>query len=417
MKRIRIAAAVICAALLPHASEAFPCRTGFGAIEVPALEGFTPGDSVVKKGISRTMKAIGGQSGKVACVLVHESEIGSEEGFSELISISQTSIEAAVSDADFRVIVETTRAQIDALSTQVIRGFRFGGFQVGDGYYCNTLETGVSEAGDGATYALMGGVLLGGRLFSFVAHSATAHDAAARDAWKARSLGWIGRLRAANARGFIVADPVRPPISTTPNIDGYTLAGVSLERLERARTRDAGVASAIDAKFEHPKSMVATNAAPGALMAFARVVDGYEFRVEICETPLGADLDAALDGFARLGKDDAENAAATLAPRLVAQAYGAGREVFRTGATAVDGRNALWADTWQPAPAGWAGSAPAVRTIWVQADGLRAFALRFSLRDTLTPIVPAADLSHLNLAMLKVKDSVRFQNKKQFKKR
>lgn len=417
MNRIPTAAAILCAALAPLVSEAFPCRTVFGALEVPALEGFVSGDSVVKKSISRTMKAIGGQGGKVACVLVHEAEIGSDDGFSELISLSQTSIEDAISDADFRAIAETTRTQIDALSAQVIRGFRFGGFQTGDGYYCNTLETGVTEAGDGATYALMGGVVLGGRLFSFVAHSSTAHDAAARGAWAALALGWIGRLRAANARGFIVSNPASPPVSTVPNIDGYTLAGVSLERMERARTRDAGGASAIDAKFEHPKSMVATNATPGALMAFARIVDGYEFRLEVCETRLDAGLDAALDGFARLGKDDAENAAASLAPRLVAQAYGDGREILRTGATEVDGRNALWADTWLPAPKGASGSAPAARTIWVQADGLRAFALRFSLRDTLTPIVPAADLPHLNLAMLKVKDSVRFQNRKQFKKK
>lgn len=406
--------------LLANGVLAFPCRTPYGAFEVVGLDGFVAGNAQVRKNIQRTRKAIGSHDGKVVCVLVRSEEVGNKDGFSELISISPTSIDVPLSDEDFDQVAETTRTQIEGLHDQVIRGLVFGGFSRGRSYYYNTMEMLKAENGNDTAFTLMGGVLIGHRLFSFVAHSSAVHTAEQRQAWTSTIVNWLERLLAANANGFLASDPWNPPMATVANIDTYALAGVTLERTVRERTPKVDGADAIDAKFEHPKSIVEATPSPGATQAFARDVDDFEFRIEIGETRFDATLDAALDLFANAKKKEAEEMAQALATQLVladGDADAGKRKIFATGIFEVDGRNAVWADTWRPAPPGAKGSALATKTVWVQADGGRAFSLRFTLRDQLTSLVPVADLQHFNVSMMKIADSVRFQNKKQFKKR
>lgn len=414
-KFIKFAFLLLLALLQSGGALAFPCRTDFGLVEVPGTQGFTPGDNVVRKIIQRTKKAIGGQNGKVVSVLVREEERNEKGNFSELISLSQTSIEAEITAADFAQIVEATRKQISELSEQALKGMRFGGFQSGDGYYCNTLDIFVDGAPNAeAAYTIMGGVFLRGHLYSVVAHTAAAHSNADRAAWMKKCTDWIQSLVAANRAAL----PKTPLLASIPNIDDYALAGLALEKTERVRTKGRGGPDALDVRIEHPKSMKEVAAPPGVLVAVEREVDGYAFRMEVGETRFDAALDAALDALAAAKGDTASAMAAELAQRLAAaDAPGATSPILATGILPVDGRNAVWRDTWRPAQAGDPDSGRAVKTVWLQAADCRALKIEFTLRDKVTPLVPVADMAHFNMVMVHSAGDTSIQNKKQFKKK
>jgi hypothetical protein len=423
MQKKSVSLFLVLAALLCGNAAAFPCRTDFGLVEVPHLDGFAPGDNIVKKAIQRTKKSIGGADGKVSCVFVRAEEMpengkGRRE-YSEMFSLSQTSIEAPISHEDFALIAAASREQLESLRQQNVNGLAFGDFMQGDGYYCNTLEI---FAQDG-TYAftVMGGVYLNNHLYSLVSHSSTATGTAQKNALLDKTLDWTKRLVAANAHGGPAASGSAPIFSTVPNINDYSLLGTTLESTSRARVKTSKGSDMIEAKFEHPKSRAETAPAFGGTLAFARTLDGYEFRVEAGLTHYDASLDAALDAFAAAKGNEREAMAANLAERLAAadRAEGkvSGKNTFATGTMEIAKHGAIWRDSWRPAAAGTQGSGAATKTIWVQADGQRAFRLEFSLRDTATPLVPVADLPHLNVAMTKIAMSVSFPDKKQFKKR
>ena len=157
---------------------------------------------------------------------------------------------------------------------------------------------------------------------------------------------------------------------------------------------------------------------PGALLAFERLIDNFAFRLEVGETRIDADLDADLDAFAAASPEAAQAAAAALADRLAqADAPGSSSPAISSGILEIAKRRAVWRDSWRPAAPGDTASGPATKTLWLQADGLRALRVEFSLRDTITPLIPMADLAHLNGVMSKTATSVSIQNKRQFKKR
>lgn len=414
---LKCAILALLAIFLTSGAFAFPCRTSFGLVEIPGTPGFAPGDNVVKKIIQRTKKALGGQNGKVVSVLVREEELGQQSGYTEMVSLSQTSIEVELSESDFEQIVAGTRAQILSLSGQSLQGMKFGGFQAGNNYYCNTLEIhaeGAAGAEAASAFTVMGGVLIKRHLYSIVAHTSHARDEASRNAWVGRCKQWIEKLVAENGKSSPASSA--PILATVPNVDDYAMAGLALEKTERVRTKGRGGPEALDVRIEHPKSMKEVAAPGGTLLALERVVDGYAFRMEASETHYDAALDAALDAFAAAKGDAAKAMAAQLAPRLAA-ADGEATVTLDTGVLAVDGRNAVWRDTWRPAPPGASGSGCAVKTLWLQADGCRAFKMEFTLRDTTTPLIPVADLKHFNAIMAKTASETTIQNKKQFKKK
>lgn len=415
-------AALAVAALLSGDLSAFPCRTDFGLIEVPELEGFLPGGNSVKKAIQRTKRAMGGADGKVSCALVRKEELPAQEKghheYSEMFSISQTSIEVPISGDDFAQIATATREQIEPLRDQNLNGLRFGDFMQGVGYYCNTLE--IFAADGSRAFTVLGGVYLCGHLYSLVSHSSTARTEEQHKAFLAKTLDWTKRVVAANAHGGPAASGKGPLFSTVPNINDYSLLGATLESTSRARTKSGDGAEMIESKFDHPRSMEETAPIFGGTMAFARLFDGFEFRVEVGQTRFDAALDGAFDAFSVAKGDDAVALAAPLAERLAAADRAEGRfsgaETFATGAMEIAKRNAVWRDSWRPV-SGSKGSGAAIKTIWIQADGLRAYRMEFSLRDTQTPLVPIADMPHLNVSMVKIASSLSFTDKKQFKKR
>lgn len=426
MRKTATNAILAIAALLCGEAVAFPCRTDFGLVEVPVLDGFLPGDNAVKKAIQRTKRSIGGTDGKVSCVFVPKGELD-ENGkkikgrreYSQMFSISQTSIEAPISQEDFSLVAAATSEQLEALRRENVPGLRFGDFLQGDDYYFNTLEI---FAIDGSyAFTVMGGVRLNTHLYAVVSHSSTAKDETQKRVFLEMTLKWTKLLLEANASGGPAATGNKPLFSTVPNINDYSLLGTTLESTSRARTRSDKNPETIDAKFEHPRSMEATAPLFGGTLAFARTFDGYEFRVETGQTRYDAALDAALDSLAVAKGDAAATMAAPLAERLAAadraEGRASGTETFATGTMEIAGRNAVWRDSWRPANAGAQGSGSAIKTIWVQADGLRAFRMEFSLRDTMTPLVPVADMPHINVTMIKIASSVSFPDKKQFKKK
>lgn len=423
MQKASVFAILAMAALLCGDAVAFPCRTDFGLVEVPPIDGFLPGGNTVKKAIQRTRRSIGGTDGKVACVFVPRDEMD-ENGkgrreYSQMFSLSQTSIEAPISQKDFSLVAVATRDQLETLRRENVPGLSFGEFLLGEGYYCNTLEI---FATDGSyAFTVMGGIYLNAHLYSFVSHSSVARADAQKQALLGKTLEWTKRLLEANASCGSDATGNGPLFSTVPNINDYSLLGTALESTSRARTKNSKYPETIDAKFEHPRSMDETPPLFGGTLAFARTLDGYEFRVEAGQTRYDAALDAALDSFAASKGDTAASMAASLAERLAAadRAEGkiTGKETFATGTMEIAGRHAVWRDSWRPAAAGAQMSGAATKTIWVQADGLRAFRMEFSLSDTKTPLVPVADMPHLNVAMIKMASSVSFPDKKQFKKK
>lgn len=398
--------------MLCGAASAFPCRTNYGALDVADMDGFVFGDSVVRKNIQRTKKVIGGHSGKVVCVLVPKGETGGDGGFSELISLSETSVTNAITKAEFAAIAKSSGEQVAALGGQVINGLKFGNFRQGDGFYCNTMEIG-QEGAVTEAFTVMGGAYLGGHFYSFVAHTSSV-DAEARAKWMDSSVKWIqATVAACERRGRAKGDA--PVFGSVAGIDDFRLLSVSLGKVERVRTRDRENPDFPDVKFEYPKVLSARAAVAGLKPQYGAEVDGFELLMGLGETALGEALDAEFDAFSEARKDAAAELAGALADHL-AQAAGCGNSAFASGVMEVGGRNGVWRDSWESQAQGLGGSAYATKTIWVQMAGGRALMLKFMLRDMRTDIVPVVDLGHFNTMMVKVVQSLSFQDKKQLKR-
>lgn len=391
---------------------AFPCRTEYGAVEVPGAEGFTPGDSSVRRNIQRTRRAIGGQNGKVVCVLVPKSEADGGGPYSELLTLSQSAMTNAIDDAAFEGIARTTREQIAALREQVVNGLVFGNFHQGRGYYFNTME--VIRTGDQriAAFTVMGGIHLRGHLFSFVAHT-TADDPARRAKWISAAKSWAEGMVAGNAPKK--ASGGAPLIATFANIDDFKMLAFSLGKTERIRTRDRERPDAVDVKFEYSKLL---QPRPGGGLGYPTLLsanlDGFNLNVGVGDAPISEGLDGELDAFSRAGEDAAAALADGLAGKIAAERGQTG-EAFDSGFIRIGGRNGLWRDSWLPGT-GDGDSPQACRTFWVQLAGRRVFEMQFLLQDTFTAIVPVADLNRLNVGIGRMVQSLAFQNRRQLKR-
>lgn len=390
----------------------FPCRTEYGAVKVIEPAGFTPGDSAVRKNIQRTRRALGGQNGKVVCVLIPESEAGGDGAYSELITLSQSALTNALDDAGFAEISQNTREQMAVLKKQVVNGLVFDNFREGHRYYFNTLEVGREGSAEATTFTVMGGIHLHGHLFSFVAHTTSANPERRRK-WLADAQAWAVKMVAANSTVKPFGD--RPPIATVANIDDFKLIAFTLGKTERIRTRDKDRPEAVDVKFEYPRPL---EPRPGGGRGYptllSGVLDGFVFEVGVGDVPVSAALDAELDAFTVARARDAEAMADGIAGRIAAE-RGDPPECFDSGYMKIGGRNAAWRDSWAPRDAG--GKSPvATKTVWVQLAGGRLFEMKFLLQDTWSEIVPIADLRRFNVGMNKMANSISFQNKRQLKR-
>lgn len=398
-------------AMTGFAAAAFPCRSDYGALEIAEIDGLVFGDSIVRKNIQRSKKVIGGQSGRVVCVLVPEGETGADGGFSKMISLSETSITNKISQEDFNAIAKSSGEQVAALEGQVINGFTFGDFHRGEGYYCNTME--VLQGSTAAAFTVMGGAYVAGHLFSFVAHTATL-DPEEQKQWTATAQAWIRETAAAN-KTRVQNGNAGPVIGSVASIDDFKLLSISLGKSERVRTRDKANPDVPDVKFEYPKMMTACSAVAGLKPQFGTEIDDYELLIGLGVTRLDEGLDAEFDRFYEADNDAAAALAGGLADRLAAAA-GCGNAAFASGMMEIGGRNGVWRDSWEGAAPGAGGSGYATKSLWVQMAGGRALMLKFMLRDLKTDIIPAADLGHFNTMMVKVIHSLSFQDKKQLKR-
>lgn len=391
----------------------FPCRTSFGLISVPEINGYVPGDISIKRTIQRTKRMFGGQSGKVVCVFLPEEDKDKTTGFSKLISLSQTSIEAEISSKDFEKIQEATKQQIGSIEGQIIQGMIFGGFTASRSYYYNTLEihaVGAVNQAQASAFTVMGGIHLRGHLYSFVAHTSTTLDESARSEWIVQCITWIEKLLAAN----VDTSPKSAEISTVANVDDYLLMPMTMERTDRERTKGRAGSETLDVKFEHARSMKEVSPRENAFLAFEREVDGYVFRLDVGEVRYDAELNDDLEAFKKADDEDATTMIDALAKRLLAIEKINSDGIGESGIIEDDGRRLLWLDSWQMMPSGSEGSGCARRTLWLPGLNCRALHFDFTLRDKRSNLVPVADLSHFNVVMMRVVDSISIQNKKQF---
>lgn len=402
------------ATLAPILALAFPCRTEFGAIEVAEVPGFAAGNSIVRKSIQRTKKAMGGQNGRVVCALVPENELGRGGAFSEILSISQTSITNSITAAEFEGIAEISRNQIESLEGQVIKGLVFDNFRRGNGYYCNTMELRAESEGGASAFTIMGAAMLNNHLFSFVAHSSTT-DEAARRAWMEKTISWVKATLSANSHSWTFrAD--KPVFSTVANIDDFKLTAVSLGKTEKMRTRNKADPSVLDMSFEYPKQLLPIEAAGSGHM-LKGTFDGFDYCIKIGDAETDAAMEMEIDAFLEATPDAAKELAPKLAEKFATSSGADLGPQLAVGSLALAGRNAVWRDSWQKfsGPKD-SGSDYATKTIWLPAGRGRAFTMQFLLRDNLSSIVPVADLQHFNMTMKKTAESLKIQNKKQFKR-